>query len=558
MTTTAFPLPAMTQTAVTRTGGWMAKRGILLVFLQMPAAALMVGYVLRLISFPVASFAVFVSSAAFPAWVSYRISISDDPDEPVHDLHRYAARALAAVAAFTVALMPVLMAADIDFWRLWSDLGAELTGEAPAGSWSLVAGVVVYGLVATCLATSYFALVRRPRRHRLRGRGRAPLRRTPAALLLLTCTLPLHSSATAASEGKPLPQPVRVLTIDHLVDHVSTVPANAGEPVQLHLRERVRPGVQGRARHRADRTVLFIPGAATSAVPAYDLGFDDYSWMAYLARAGFDVFAIDLTGYGHSPRPKMDDPCNVSQSKQQVLVPYPLAQTQVPCPYSYPFSLTNTASEQDELDAAVDYIRSLRGVDRVSLVGWSLGALRAGLYAAVHPDKVDRLVFNGPNYARTSPSKPPGPLPRPGFPMDIRTYSQQVNWPGLSSSCAGQVDNAVKAPMWAAVQAYDPVGASWGPTGPEGGVMRFPTTTQWGFNATAAKKITAPTLIVRGELDTPSSATRANELFEDLGSANKALRTIPCASHFMIWESQRHELHRLSSTWLANGALPAE
>ena len=165
MATTAFPLPARPQPAVTRTSGWMAKRGVLLVFLQMPVAALIVGYVLGLISFPVASFAVFVSSAAFPAWVSYRTTISNDPDEPVHHMHRYALHALASVAAFTIALIPVFFAAGVAFWRLWSDLGAELTGEPAAGSWSLVAGVVVYGLVATCLAISYFVLVGRPRRH---------------------------------------------------------------------------------------------------------------------------------------------------------------------------------------------------------------------------------------------------------------------------------------------------------------------------------------------------------------------------------------------------------
>jgi pimeloyl-ACP methyl ester carboxylesterase len=370
--------------------------------------------------------------------------------------------------------------------------------------------------------------------------------------VLAVVVVALPSSAPAAGAGGraplALPEQAQVLAVDHLVDHVSTVPANAGEPVQLHVRERVRPGVQGRAQHHPDPAVLFVPGSATPSVPAYDLPFEDYSWMAYLARTGLDVFALDPTGYGHSPRPKMDDPCNVNPPQQALLVPNPLP---APCPLNYPFRLGTTASEQDELDAAVDYVRALRGVDRVSLVGWSLGGHRAGLYAAQHPEKVDRLVLLAPNYLRTSPSNPPATLPPRGFPMALRTRADQVNWSGVS--CEGQVDAAVKDPLWGSVNQYDALGATWGP--PDG-VMRIPVTTQWGWNPITAGQVVAPTLILRGALDTTISETNLVHLHADLASTDKALVTLPCASHFMMWESQRHVLHALSAAWLTDGSLP--
>lgn len=140
---------------------WMAKRGVLLLLLQMPAAALVLGYCLRLISLPVACFAVFVSSAAFPAWVSHRTTASNDPGEPVHHLHRHALRAVLLVATVTAVLTSALFVSGIAFWHFWYDLGAELTAEPRGSGWSLIAGVVVYGLSAICMATSYFVLLTR-------------------------------------------------------------------------------------------------------------------------------------------------------------------------------------------------------------------------------------------------------------------------------------------------------------------------------------------------------------------------------------------------------------
>src|SRR5215510_12067970 len=84
-----------------------------------------------------------------------------------------------------------------------------------------------------------------------------------------------------------------IVTEDHFVPHISTVPANQGEQVKLFVRERVRRG-----HHRERPVILMIGGASTPSVAVFDLPFHDYSWMAFLARAGFDVFAMDFTGYG--------------------------------------------------------------------------------------------------------------------------------------------------------------------------------------------------------------------------------------------------------------------
>ena len=53
---------------------------------------------------------------------------------------------------------------------------------------------------------------------------------------------------------------------------------------------------------------------------AFDVPAPGYSWMAYLAERGMDVFSMDMTGYGRSTRPLvMNDKCNLSAEQQEAL-----------------------------------------------------------------------------------------------------------------------------------------------------------------------------------------------------------------------------------------------
>jgi len=136
-----------------------------------------------------------------------------------------------------------------------------------------------------------------------------------------------------------------------------------------------------------------VHGGFAPSIVAYDLDYRDYSFMDALANAGFDVFAMSHTGYGPSPRPLMDDPCNVDRAFQPELIPHVLKDFQPP---RYRYKLVSSASEWDELDTLVTWIMALRKVDKVSFVGWSTGAPRAGGYAALKPERVEKLVLFGP------------------------------------------------------------------------------------------------------------------------------------------------------------------
>jgi pimeloyl-ACP methyl ester carboxylesterase len=339
-----------------------------------------------------------------------------------------------------------------------------------------------------------------------------------------------------------------LLTIDHYVRVKSAVPAIAGQMSQIYVRERARAGTVLRSSNLSDRVVLFVHGAGTPAEVAFDVPHEDYSWMGYLAREGFDVFSMDTTGYGRSTRPApMNDPCNLSQEQQKNFVPSLLP---APCASTYGRNLTTIASDWNDIDAVVDYIRAQRRVDRVSLVGWSLGGPRAGGYAARHPEKVQKLVVLAPAYNRASRAEAPEVTPAEGVVMNTQSEAEFIaNW-DRQVGCPAQYDSAVSNTVWAKMIESDPVGATWGP-----GVRRAPQTTTWGWSSAIVGKMQTPTLMVAGIHDKQIPPERVRELYTDLGARQKVFIDLGCSSHNAMWEKNHLLLFRASLEWLTKGSV---
>jgi pimeloyl-ACP methyl ester carboxylesterase len=191
---------------------------------------------------------------------------------------------------------------------------------------------------------------------------------------------------------------------------------------------------------------------------AFDLPYQDYSWMEYLARNGHDTFSLDLTGYGYSTRPTpLNDPCNVTADQQELLAPGIWPET---CHAPFATQLTTAQSELDDVDAAVDYIRADRGVDRVNVVAWSLGGTRATSYAALHPEKVGRLVLLAPGYDRDATTMPTS-APDTGTPVTlIGRAAFDANW-DRQAQCPSSVADRI---MWPGLRT--PLGEQCGRVNP--------------------------------------------------------------------------------------------
>ena len=97
--------------------------------------------------------------------------------------------------------------------------------------------------------------------------------------------------------------------------------------------------------------------------------------MDYIAQHGWDVYLVDVRGYGRSTRPpEMDQPAA-----------------------SNPPIVTTDVAVKD-VGSAIDFILQRRGVSKLSLMGWSWGTVIMGAYTADHNDKVDSLVLDAPGW----------------------------------------------------------------------------------------------------------------------------------------------------------------
>ncbi|MDT8397888.1 MAG: alpha/beta fold hydrolase [Pseudomonadales bacterium] len=334
-----------------------------------------------------------------------------------------------------------------------------------------------------------------------------------------------------------LPDGGTVGLVDHYVPVVSSAPGMAGNVSQLYVRERTQAQVSGSGALEG-KVVLFIHGAGTPAEVAFDVPYPGYGWMAYLAAAGMDTFAMDTTGYGRSTRPlAMNDRCNLSPSQQMEVFGDS-------CAASQESAVTTMASDWQDIDAVVDYLRALRSVSRIHLVGWSQGGPRAAGYAAQHPEKVANIVLLAPAYNRNLPATA-GQANLAGVAMTKQSRADFVsNWE-RQVGCTQQYEPAVLEAVWQAMLASDPVGAGWGT-----GVRRAPRTPTFGWTPAVVKATRTPILMVAGSHDAQVQPARVREFYQDLGAEKKVYVEMACSSHNAMWERDARQLFDASLQWL--------
>ena len=277
------------------------------------------------------------------------------------------------------------------------------------------------------------------------------------------------------------------------------------------------------------KTVLYVHGATFPSALSVAHRFDGRSWRDELCDAGFDVWAFDFLGYGHSDRyPEMNDP-----------------------PEAHP-PLCRAADASAQLEAVVRFICREKGIPGVSLITHSWASMPAGLLAGRHPTLVDRLIMFGP-LARRPPRRYEKPPSAPAW----RIVTAEDQWARFVEDVPAHeppVLSRAHFDDWARrYLASDPESARRRPagvktpTGPFSDILHA-----WhGELAYDPSLIRAPVALIRGEWDGLIPDEDARWLFDAL-SASPLKRDIKIsrATHLMHLEAMRHELHRESIAFL--------
>jgi pimeloyl-ACP methyl ester carboxylesterase len=274
------------------------------------------------------------------------------------------------------------------------------------------------------------------------------------------------------------------------------------------------------------RTLLFVHGATYPAHTAFDLPLGGLSWMDYIAQRGYDVYLMDVRGWGRSTRPsEMDQPARENK---------PIVHTDVAL---------------KDFTTVVEHILARRAVSKINLMGFSWGTVIAGAYTAQNNDKVERLILYGPVWLRETP--PIRPVDRPlGAYRTVTMDMARQRWlAGVpADKQADLVPSGWFEAWWNANLEADPIGARRDPP-----VVRAPNGVvedgrrYWGADTRYydPSKIRVPVLLVHAEWDAETPAYMSQALFLRLtGAPTKRYVVIGEGTHSLIMQRNRMQLFR--------------
>ena len=291
--------------------------------------------------------------------------------------------------------------------------------------------------------------------------------------------------------------------------------------IDVYVRNK-RPAAM--AEFSPERTLLFVHGATYPSEAVFDLAIDGASWMEFIASRGFDVYCLDVRGYGGSTRPPQMGEA---------------AENNPP--------LVRGGEAVADVGAVVEWILARRGIAKLNLLGWSWGCTLMATYATQNPSKVNRLALYAPGWIRTTPS----PLRMQGEASAYRAVKREqmlARWlAGVPEEKKASLIPPGRFDAFAdAVFASDPKGIRQDPPvvrAPNGVIQDNLDFWSAGKPYYDPAKITVPTLLAVAEWDRDMPLYMAEALFPQLtGAPYKRMAVIAEGTHTVMLEKNRMEL----------------
>ena len=240
-------------------------------------------------------------------------------------------------------------------------------------------------------------------------------------------------------------------------------------------------------------TILFVHGSSMASQPTFDLhvpGRADSSVMEWFVERGYDTWTMDNEGYGRSDKSR---PINCD--------------------------IPNGA---DDLEAGAAYIQKTTGARKFLLYGISSGALKAALFAERHPERVARLALDA--FVWTGKGSPTLEQRRKRLPEFAAKNRRPIDRAFVHSiferDHPGTADKAT-------IEAFADEILKLDNSVPTGTYVDMCSK----LPLVDPQKITAPTIIMRGEFDGIASFEDLIEFYGRLPSPDKQFSVMAGISH---------------------------